>query len=253
VPAEVALVWDWESYWALELDWRPSIDLRFRERVDAYYAALWREHVTVDFVHPEADLSAYKVIVAPSLYLLGESGAKNLHEYVTGGGTLLVSYFSGIVDEHDTVPVGPYPGGLRDTLGLWVEEFHPLRDGEVVALGGGGHGRVWSEHVHLAGAEQVVAFAGGPDAGRPAITRYDLGAGRAWYVATAPDELRGLLAGVLTAAGVDRPSGTPHGLPDGVEAVRRGEHLFLVNHTDAEVTAVDLTIPAGGVAILPSR
>ena len=31
----------------------------------------WREHVTVDFVHPEADLSSYKVVVAPSLYLLG--------------------------------------------------------------------------------------------------------------------------------------------------------------------------------------
>ncbi|GAA3014702.1 hypothetical protein GCM10017559_42510 [Streptosporangium longisporum] len=76
VEAEVALVWDWESYWALELEWRPSVDLRFRERVEAFYEALWREHVTVDFVHPSADLSAYRLVVAPSSYLLTEASGK---------------------------------------------------------------------------------------------------------------------------------------------------------------------------------
>ncbi|MCP2328906.1 beta-galactosidase [Hamadaea flava] len=248
VPAEVAVVWDFESYWALELDWRPSVDLAFRERVDAYYAELWREHVTVDFVHPESDLTAYKVVVAPSLYLLGEAGAKNLHAYVHGGGTLVVSYFSGIVDEHDTVPVGPYPGALRDTLGLWVEEFHPLRAGERVALDGGGDGRIWSEHVHLAGASQVRAFASGPDAGRPAVTRNAVGDGHAWYVATAPSDLRDLLGSVLDAAGVD----VPVGLPDTLEVVVRGSQRFLVNHGSAEATAYGVTVPAGEIVVVPA-
>ena len=43
VAADVAVVWDWESWWALELEWRPSVDLTFRERVDAFYDALWRD------------------------------------------------------------------------------------------------------------------------------------------------------------------------------------------------------------------
>ncbi|MEO3870802.1 beta-galactosidase trimerization domain-containing protein [Nonomuraea sp. B12E4] len=240
VRAEVALVWDWESYWALELDWRPSVDLAFRERVDAFYEALWREHVTVDFVHPSADVSGYRVVVAPSSYLLTEASAKNLHRYVESGGNLFVSYFSGIVDEHDTIHPGAHPGALRELLGLSIEEFHPLREHETVTLTGDGTlgARVWSERVRPAGAVAVREFASGPDAGHPALTRHDLGAGTAWYLATAPvTGLRDLLAQVLDHAGVSRP----RGLPDTLELVRRGGHVFLINHGDEPVTVEGVT------------
>ncbi|WP_055481591.1 beta-galactosidase [Sphaerimonospora mesophila] len=271
VRAEVALGWDWESYWALELEWRPSVDLRFRERMEAYYEALWREHTTVDFVHPAADLSPYKLVVLPSSYLLTEASAKNLHRHVEGGGHLLVSYFSGIVDENDIIHAGPYPGALREVLGVSVEEFHPLRADETVTLRpSAATGRIWSERVRLTGARAVHRFADGPDAGHPAVTRHDLGAGTAWYVATAldprpgpepGDDLRGLLAAVLDHAGVARP----RGLPDTLEIVRRGDHHFLINHADEPVTvdgvtgtgvldgaeyAGSATVPAGGVVVI---
>jgi beta-galactosidase len=249
ITADVALIWDWESWWALELEWRPSVDLGFRERMDAYYSALWRRHVTVDFVHPTADLSPYQLVVAPSLYLLGPAGSGNLHRYVEHGGHLLVSYFSGIVDEHDTVPVGPYPGALRDTLGLWIEEFHPLADNQEVTLDGGlGTGRIWSERIRLSGAREVAAFTSGPDAGHPALTRHDLGAGTAWYAATAPSGLDDLLGEVLDAAGVDRPAD----LPQTLEVVRRGDHLFLLNHGDEPAHAYGVTV-AGGDSIILRR
>lgn len=234
VTAEVAVLWDWESWWALELQWRPSVDLEFRERIEAYYASLWKQHVTVDFAHPEADLSRYKAVVAPSSYLLTAEAAKNLRGYVEGGGHLLVSYFSGIVDEHDTVHPGGHAAVLRETLGLWVEEFHPLHEGTRLALTSGAAGRVWSEHVRLDGAEALAHFADGPDAGRPALTRHRVGSGSAWYTATALDDatgLRDLLAQVLDAAGVLRPKG----LPDRLELVRRGPLSFLINHTDQDV------------------
>ncbi|GAA2310429.1 beta-galactosidase [Glycomyces scopariae] len=271
VEADVAVLWDWESWWALELEWRPSVDLRYRERVEAYYAALWRQHVTVDFAHPEADLSGYRLVVAPSSYVLTDAASKNLRGYVENGGHLVVSYFSGIVDEHDTVHPGAHPGALRETLGLWIEEFHPLHEGEALGLesasgtglGGVWAGRIWSEHVRLDGAEAVARFASGPDEGRPALTRHDLGRGTAWYAATALDESTGLnelLATALDAAGVQRPQG----VPENVEMVRRGGHRFLINHTGQDVqvpgsgvdaldgTAYDgrVTVPAGAVVVL---
>ncbi|WP_327103749.1 beta-galactosidase [Nonomuraea glycinis] len=261
VTADVAIVWDWESYWALELDWRPSVDLTFRERVDAFYEALWREHVTVDFVHPSADISGYRVVVAPSAYLLTDASAKNLHRYVEAGGHLLVSYFSGIVDEHDAIHPGAYPGALRELLGLSIEEFHPLREHETVATTAA-EGRIWSERIELAGARAVQRFTAGPDAGHPAVTRHDLGAGAAWYLATAPvTGLRELLCEVLDRAGVPRP----RDLPDTLELVRRGRHVFLINHGDEPVTvegvtgtgALDgarhegsVTVAAGGVSVI---
>ncbi|WP_204745560.1 beta-galactosidase [Glycomyces paridis] len=255
VAADVAVLWDWESWWALELEWRPSVDLRFRERVEAYYASLWKQHVTVDFAHPEADLSGYRLVVAPSSYALSDAASKNLRGYVENGGHLVVSYFSGIVDEHDTVHPGAHPGALRDTLGLWIEEFHPLHEDERLALEadpgagvdaggrpcleGGAGGRIWSEHLRLDGARAVARFAAGPDAGRPAVTRHDLGRGTAWYAATALDEGGGLdvlLRAALDAAGVERPAG----VPEHVELVRRGPMIFLINHTDQDVTVPDL-------------
>jgi beta-galactosidase len=243
VRADVAVVWDWESAWALELDWRPSIELRFRERMDAYYEALWREHITVDFVHPTADLSRYRLVVAPSLYLLTEAGTKNLAGFVESGGHLLASYFSGIVDEHDTLPAGPYPGALRELLGLSIEEFHPLARGQRVALSGGAAGAIWSERVRPAdGTACVRSFADGLDAGHPAVTRRQVGAGAAWYVATAPDDLRALLAEVATAAGVP----LPRDVPDTIELVQRGEHLFLLNHGPDDVPLADLLSEASG-------
>ena len=39
------MLWDWESWWALEHEFRPSVDLDFKERQLAYYEQLWRAHV----------------------------------------------------------------------------------------------------------------------------------------------------------------------------------------------------------------
>ncbi|WP_395245584.1 beta-galactosidase [Agromyces sp. MMS24-K17] len=240
VEASVAIVWSTESFWALDLDWRPSEDLSHRERLEAFYAALWERGVTVDFVHPSHDLSGYDVVFAPSLYLLDEPSAANLRGYVAGGGTLAVSYFSGIVDEHDAVPAGPFPGRLRDVLGLSIEEFLPLRDGEQVRLTDGSTGAVWSDDVVLEGAVAVSSYAepaagGGPAAGRPAITRNALGDGSAWYLSTRLDgaDLGGFVDAVLADAGVavDVPEA-------GLErVVRVGDDstrwLVAINHADA--------------------
>ena len=109
VPAEVALVLDWESWWALELDSRPSRDVRLMDAVQRYYDPLYRRNIAVDFVAPDADLGRYKVLLVPNLYLVREGVAPNLERFVAGGGTLVMSFFSGIVDAHDHILLGGYP------------------------------------------------------------------------------------------------------------------------------------------------
>ncbi|MFC5860664.1 beta-galactosidase trimerization domain-containing protein, partial [Agromyces flavus] len=67
--------------------------------------------VTVDFVHPSHDLSKYggiRPVAVPARRRVG----RQLARYVEGGGTLACRTL-GIVDEHDTVPRGPFPGMLR--------------------------------------------------------------------------------------------------------------------------------------------
>ncbi|MFD3914392.1 beta-galactosidase [Streptomyces sp. NPDC058603] len=251
--ADAALVWDWQSWWAQRLEWRPSEDHDARERADTFYEALYDRHLTVDFAHPEADLSRYPLVVVPALYLAVEATGRNLRTYVENGGTLVVSYFSGIVDQHDAVHPGAHPGVLRDVLGLTVEEFSPLGEGERVRLteAGGAEltGDVWSEFVVPRGAETVWTYADGLTAGRPAITRHRLGRGTAWYVSTRLDARA--LDTVLDAAAEDAGLAPRTGLPRDVEVVRRtgegGDYLFAVNHTG---TDAKVPLPAHGTELL---
>src|SRR5438034_851416 len=157
------MIWDWEAWWALELEWRPSRDLDYLERVRAWYEAAWRAGLTVDFVHPERDLARYPLAVVPSLYLTTPAAAENLTRYVADGGTLLVSYFSGTVDAHDAVHPGGYPGALREVLGVTVEEWRPLLEGS----GSGSPGKKGARRSRTAGPRPC----GWPEPSRSSGTR----------------------------------------------------------------------------------
>jgi beta-galactosidase len=259
VRADVAVVWDWQSWWALELEWRPSVDLSFHDRMTAYYERLWRAHLTVDFVHPEADLSSYRLVVVPSAYLTTRRAAAYLSAYVRAGGTAVVSYFSGVVDGDDAVYPGGPPGPLREVLGVAVEEFLPLRKDAWVRLSNEIRADVWAEALTLHGAEAIATYVDGPAPGGPAVTRNRVGEGHAWYVSTRPDAagLDAILRHVYADAGITPPSD----VPDEVELVRRtgagSSYLFVINHGDepadvkASGTELFTSTPCAGTLIVP--
>lgn len=248
VDTRVAILWDYEAWWGVELDSHPSADVAYLPAVRRVYEALWRAGVTVDFVHPEADLSPYRLLLAPSLHLLSDAGAAALDAHVRGGGSLVVSYFSGIVDTDDHVRLGGYPGALRDMLGVRVEEFFPLLPGQVLELSTGASGSRWSELLTLTGAQALATIASGPLAGTPAVTRHAHGEGSATYVATDldPVSLGALLLDEVRRAGL----GPVADAPPGVEVVRRGDRLFVLNHTAADAVVAGTTVEAGGAVVL---
>jgi len=249
VEADVAILFGWPSWWAGELPAHPTTEPRVLDQVLETYTALWHSGVTTDFAHPGADLSAYRLVLAPSLYLVSDEDASRLERYVDAGGTLVVGFFSGIADEHDEVRLGGYPGAFRQLLGVRIEEFFPLRPGTTVPLSDGSTGSLWSELGAATDAEVVAAYADGPVAGSPAVTVRRHGAGRAWYVGTRliPDDLTALLTRLVTEAGVSR-----HDPPSEVEVVRRRRHdesyLFVINHSDQPAT-----VAGSGVDLLTGR
>jgi beta-galactosidase len=250
--AEVAIAWDWSAWWAVELPSQPSGELRFQDLVRAWYEPLWRAGVAVDFVRPDADLSAYKLVLAPSLYLVDDAGAANLTGFAETGGTLAVGFHSGAVDENCHVRLGGYPGAFREALGVRTDELFPLLPGESVGLSDGGTAGLWSERVALAGAEAVTSYTSGPLTGVPAVTRHTHGAGTAWYVATRPDPttLAALLDRVREEAGVTSVRPTPAHVE---AALRRGpeaDYLFLINHGDDDA---EVEVAAGSVELLTGK
>ncbi|MBL1101767.1 beta-galactosidase [Streptomyces coffeae] len=217
--ADVALVLDWPSWWGLEApESMPSGRLKLKDMLLAWYAPLRRRGLDVDLAPADRDLSSYRVVIVPNLYLCTAEYAAALAGY---GGHLIVGPFSGVVDAAEQVHDGGAPGPLRGLLGVRVEEPWPIPDGITQALDDGTQATLWSEWITLDGAQPLVRYAGGPLDGRPAVTRH----GRATYVSCLPTDTSPILERVLTEAGL--PTGL---LPEGVEMCRRDGHLFLLNH-----------------------
>lgn len=240
-PARAAILFDWTSWWASEQDSHPTSRLRYRQEALDWYTAFLDLGVRVDVLPVAAPLDGYDVVVAPVLHVVPADLAKRLTMYVEGGGNLVTTYFSGIVDENDHVWLGGYPGALRDLLGIRIEEFGPLLDGERVELDNGTTGTLWTDRIDVTGSdvEVLARYRTGTLAGRPALTRRATATGSASYVSTrlGPAGLRPVLAGLLDAAGV--ASELPEALRGRVELTVRGgdeaEFWFLVNRTDEPV------------------
>ncbi|MDJ0324545.1 beta-galactosidase [Cryobacterium sp. PH31-AA6] len=244
VVADAAIIFSWQAQWAGDGESRPSHEVRYLDQVLAAYTAMHQLGITVDVISPDADLSGYRLVVAPALYLVTDEQAANLDAFVAGGGHAVVTFFSGIVDEDDRVRTGGYPGAFRELLGVTVEEFAPLAPGRQVSLDSGATASLWTERLRPTGAEVVASYLDGPLPGIPAITRNGHGAGTAWYLATALDaeSLRGQMRTIAQQARVTAIGPESDGT---VEVVRRASatasYLFIINHGGTE-----LTLPAAG-------
>ena len=245
VVADVAVLYDWESLWAQDLEWRPSEAIGFRDQMRTWYERLWRDHLTVDFVHPEADLSGYRLVVAPSSYLLTRAAAENLTDFVASGGTLLVNYFAAAVDECDRVHDGGYLAPLTLALGVRVDEYLPMREGDLASVtwladGSTLKNHTWQEALILDGATPMATAVDGPAAGNALVTRHEHGDGSGWYVAAHLDvaDLAPIFAAAYRDAGIEPPP-----WPDGLEVVhRRGEaadYYIAVNHSVSAAPGLD--------------
>jgi len=270
VRADVAVVWDWANAWAQADAVGPVADAAPETGLRAWHASLFERGHLVDVVHPDDDLSAYRVVVVPSLFRLTPTHARRLRDAVAAGTSVVVTYLSGYVDERGHAVQGGYLGEVADVLGVRVVDVAPLAvvpdtqgraeplvtgvdrvtaavgapgaEADVALVGPDGApwpgtGLGWAESVLVEDPTVVVAarFGGRDHDGEPAVTvRRALGAGAAWYVGTDLDA-RGrdhVLATVLAEAGVTERSG----LPAGVEVRERGGVVFVLNHGDAPAT-----------------
>ncbi|MCL8014210.1 beta-galactosidase [Streptomyces sp. AS02] len=251
-PARTALLFDWDSWWALEISDGPSRLVRYQEVVHAYYRAAREAGADVDVVPVTADLTAYDVVLAPVLHMVKGDLAGRLEAVAARGGTVLTTFLSGRVDEHDRAFLADVPGPFGPLMGVRVDEWdsrptdvvRPVQLGELTC-----EARLVFEIVLPRGAEAVGTYGADFYAGTPAVTRHAYGQGEGWYVATALDQpgvdrvVRRILARHdLLGPYADHPEleTATRVSPDGTGL------LFLLNHAPepahltAHTTATDL-------------
>lgn len=257
--AKVALVFDWDSWWAVEISDGPSRHVSYQQTLIAYYRALYERNVAVDLVPTSADLAGYEVVVAPLLHVIKGDLAARFEAFVGGGGTFVTSFLAGLADESDNAFAMDAPGPLARVLGIRIDETDALapEDLNAVVFDAGAvrsAANLVFDLVQAGTAEVVGVYESDFYAGMAAVTRNVVvgeggTSGDAWYVGTNLDAagLDWLFDRVLGDRGLlNAYSGLP-----GVEAVarHRGDvaYLFLLNHGEVEAHVVADT---DGVSLL---
>jgi beta-galactosidase len=251
VHPEVAIIYDWENRWGI--DGLQGLGNEFRnypETVVSHYVPFWKRGIPVDVIAEEADFSSYRLIIAPMLYMLKPGVAEKLTEFVASGGTLVSTYWSGIVDENDLTFLGGWPGnGLRSVFGIWDEELDTLTssernsvlmvEGNELGMSGAYEARNYISLIHTEGAQILAKFAADFYVGKPALTVNHFGEGSAYYVASRNDDrfLDDLMGSIVKKIGISAV--IPTSLPEGVTTQMRsdGENrfIFVMNFNPVEI------------------
>jgi beta-galactosidase len=251
-PARTALLFDWDSWWALEISDGPSRLVKYPDVVHAYYRAAREAGADVDVIPQTADLTPYDVVLAPVLHMVKGDLAPRLEAVAARGGTVLATFLSGRVDEHDRAFLTDVPGPLAPLMGVRVDEWDARPPEFTQTLPElGAKARLVFEIVLPRGAEPVATYGTDFYAGTPAVTRNPFGHndGEAWYVATALDQpgVDAVVRRILARHDLLGPYADHPAVETATRVARDGTRLlFLLNHAPgpahltAHATATDL-------------
>ncbi|MBM4164441.1 MAG: beta-galactosidase [Lentisphaerae bacterium] len=229
VKSDVAIIHDWNARWALEYTAGPGPtgDRDCCGVICSHYRSFWKMGINVDLIRPDEDVSRYRLVVVPMLYLVSEGLAARLRTFVENGGTLVMTYLSAVVDDTNRCHRDGWPGlGLRELFGIWAEEIDHLtekdaqtlkaRVGNSLGLKGAFKAHTFCDLIHAEGAEVMASYGGQFYKNTPAVTMHRQGKGKAIYIGAKTDEdfLDALYGAVTTTLGIR--SAVPGRIPEGV-------------------------------------
>lgn len=255
VEAEVAIIYDWENMWALDNSQGfAQKNKKYYQTCYSYHRYFWKRGMNCDIIDRNADLSKYKLVIAPMLYMVDEQTIESLESYVKGGGTLYATYALGMVNDTDLCYLGGFPAGkLKDVFGIWNEEIdtlYPDQTGGVSCNGKQYTAYDYCEIIHARGAKVLATYSQDFYEGEPAATVNEYGLGKAYYQAFRDGDdfksviLNSIVGELKLKRGI--PSGED-GLPFAVSAHTRtdGENVYLFVENYSENTVENIAL--GGV------
>jgi beta-galactosidase len=247
---QAAVVYDWENRWAIdEFQGFSREDRDYEGECVRWHRALWRHSVATDVPDQEQDFGRYRLVFAPWLHLVKPGTAERLTRFVEAGGTLVLTYLSGWVNETDLVFEGGFPGPLRSLAGVWAEELDPLWHSQLnraVALPQNDLGligdyeiRTYCEIVHPEDSEVLAVYGDDWYKDKPVLTRHRVGQGEVYYVAAHTDQrfLDDLTGSLLKRAGVAVPE-LPAGVNRQVRSDGKTDTVFTLNFNPHEAAGL---------------
>ncbi|MCR4588503.1 MAG: beta-galactosidase [Lachnospiraceae bacterium] len=249
--AKVAILFDWENWWAIEATPGMCLELDYVEEVKTWYRALYHLGISTDVIGCEEDLEKYSLVIAPDLYMVKKGVAERLSTYAKNGGTVIFSLYSGLADENNNITQRGYPGELREMTGIWTEEYDCLELKKTDEIPDGlepeetglnsfyWEGRDYAcKHVfaisHPERAEVLATYEKAFYAGTPVLTCNRTDRGNVYYLGTkcGPDFYRDFLKKIAVSLGII--TGDAAVYPEEIEVTDRSNgtyrYTFVLNH-----------------------
>lgn len=224
VRSRVAIVYDYDSLAAFRIQ-RQSAALDCPGEMKKLYKPFFERNVSVDVIPAAAELSSYSVVLLPQMLLVKPEFQARARAFVEAGGTLVLTYRTGVKDADNNLPFGEtVPVGWRDLAGVTVEETESLQEADAFPLAGqgafrDGRGGIFRDMLSAQDAEVLYRYGDAFYGDYAAVTRRRQGPGTVYYFGCGLDEATtaGLVEAILKEQGIEAvPS------PEGVEVVTRG-------------------------------
>ena len=243
MKAQAAVLYDRENDWALKDTQGPrNEDMHYQECVLKQYRALREQGLNVDIISMEHDLDDYRFLTVPMGYLFKEGYGEKLSAYAKNGGTLVLSYWTGLVDETDRCFLGGTPEGLMEAAGLraaeidalydWEENFAVPEHGNSLGMADTYSCKNLCELVEISDAEVLMRYGEDFYKGMPALTHKAWGKGHVYYVCADMEYAfyRDFFRRAAAAAQVKAPIRyVPEGVSVTLRETEQGEYLFVQN------------------------
>jgi beta-galactosidase len=236
----VAMLLSYDSRWAFQIQGN-NPTFSYPDHFTHLYRAFHRLNIPVEIISPEADLTTFRLVIAPALHVVTPAVADNLSKFANAGGILALTPRSGVKEDANSVVNSRLPGLLASLTGATVKEYDSyspeMRNSLEFNYDGAAASftvHTWCDVLDPGPAEVVARYGQEYYAGEPAVTLNTCGKGKTVYVGTfGDDDFYLFLARWLAGLSGAQPLIT--GLPEGVEVTERlkGNQrlLFILNHT----------------------
>jgi beta-galactosidase len=217
------------------LDIQPQVEgLDYYENIKQWHRALTKQGIGTDVIHWTENLSGYKLIIAPSLYLMDSTVATSLEAFAAAGGTLIITHRSGVKNHNNVCLMEPLPGMLSHCAGVQVSEYDPIANDvhHIITTDEQIYSSTqWCDILHLTTAEVVASYHDDFYAGKAAITVNRFGKGKVYYLGTHPEEryMKSLLHELAIAHDILHFPELPEGVQISVRIRDSQAFYFLLN------------------------
>lgn len=184
--ARVAILYDWENQWALEdAQGFGLATKRYPQTLQEHYRIFWEADIAVDIISIDQALEGYDIVIAPMLYLITKDTMQNFCEFVAAGGTLVGTYLTGYVDEHDLAYLKGWPKALQNLFGIQVIEtdtYYPTQQNEVIFEKQRFNTKEYQTRIQVKEAEVLGTYTEDFYANEAAITVNSFQQGKAFFI-----------------------------------------------------------------------